>query len=178
MLHAREWRDEMRRHVIHFAIIGILAWQAALSAQQSKKPTPITDAERTYLGAAASYLRTANIQGTKVAQTMAGASNGSSTLGDIRAALFSAKRVESAGYDGDYRGRIRGNVPNSFADIAKDIDETHRLFQAAMSEYLEYWKDQNTAHINSGERTLKRCILLMNATIGATTAKTKELKAK
>jgi hypothetical protein len=109
---------------------------------------------------------------------MAGASNGSSTLSDIKSALASASRVESAGFDGDYRGRIRGNVPSSFADIGKNIDETHRLFQAAMSEYLEYWNDQNTAHITSGERTLKRCIILMNGTIAATTAKTKELKAK
>ena len=168
----------MCRHTVRIAIIAILAWQGALSAQQSKQPNPITDAERTYLGAAASYLRTANAQGRKVAQTMAGASNGSSTLGDIKTALSSAKRVESAGYDGDYRARIRGNVPSSFADIAKNIDETHRLFQAAMSEHLEYWKDQNTAHIISGERTLKRCIILMNATIAATTAKTRELKAK
>jgi type II secretory pathway pseudopilin PulG len=168
----------MCRHTVRNAIISILALQGALSAQQSKQPRPITEAERTYLGAAASYLRTANTQGTKVAQTMAAGSNGSSTLGDIKTAFSSAKRVESAAYDGDYRVRIAGNVPGSFADIAKNIDETHRLFQAAMGEYLEYWKDQNTAHIVSGKRTLKRCIILMNATIAATTAKTRELKAK
>jgi hypothetical protein len=168
----------MNHRTVRHAIIALLAWHGALLAQDSKQQRPITEAERTYLGAAASYLSTANSQGMKVAQTMAGASNGSSSLSDIKAALSSARRVESAGYDGDYRGRIRGNVPSSFADIAKNIDETHRLFQGAMSEYLEYWKDQNTAHITSGEQTLKRCIILMNATIAATNARTKELKAK
>lgn len=158
--------------------IALLTLACVLSAQDSKPQRPITGGEHIYLGAAVSYLKTVHDQGTNVAQTMAGASNGSSTLGEIRAALSSAKRIESAGYEGDYRNRIKGNVPVSFADIAKNIDETHRLFQAAMREYLEYWKDQNTAHIISGERTLKRCITLMNATSNATMAKMKQLKAK
>jgi hypothetical protein len=144
----------------------------------NSKQRPITESERTFFGAAGSYLQTANAQGTNVAQTMAGASNGSSTLGDIRAALLLAKRVESAGYQGDYKNRINGNVPRSCADLGKNIDETHRLFQAAMNELLEYWKDQNTAHIESGSATLKRSILLMNATINQMTAKMKEFKAK
>lgn len=168
----------MRRRTVCCFITALLVWQGALSAQNTKQKRPITEAERTYLGAAVSYLTTANTQGTKVARTMAGASDGSSTLRDIKAALSSARRVESAGYDGDYRERIRGRVPSSLADIAKNVDETHRLFQGAMAEYLEYWKDQNTAHITSGGRTLQRCIVLMNATIAATTAKMKELKGK
>lgn len=168
----------MRGRTVRCTIIVLLAWHGTLSAQNAKQQRPITEGERTYLGAAVSYLATAHTQATKVAQTMAGASNGSSTLSDIKAVLSSARRVESAGFDGDYKGRITGNVPSSLVDIAKNIDETHRLFQAAMSEYLEYWKDQNTAHITSGERTLKRCIILMNGTIAATTARTKELKAK
>jgi len=89
-----------------------------------------------------------------------------------------AKRVESAGYEGDYMARLSGKVPTSFSEEARNIDEKHRLFQAAMSEYLEYWKDQNTELIISGERTLKRSITLMNATIASMTAKMKELKAK
>jgi hypothetical protein len=144
--------------------------------QNSSKQRLITESERTYFGAAGSYLQTANAQGTNVAQTMAGASDGSSNLGDIRAALLSAKRIESAGYQGDYKNRINGDVPSSCVDLSKNIDETHRLFQSAMNEFLEYWKDQNTAHIESGNATLKRSIVLMNATINQTTAKMKEFK--
>ncbi|MHB8411796.1 MAG: hypothetical protein ACYDDI_07585 [Candidatus Acidiferrales bacterium] len=111
-----------------------------------------------------------------LAQTMAGASNGLTTLGDIRAALLSAKRVENAGYQEDYKNRINGDVPSSCVDLSKNIDEAHRLFQSAMNELLEYWKDQNTAHIESGTATLKRCVVLMNATINQATAKMKEFK--
>ena len=95
--------------------IALLALVCAISAQDSKQQRPITEVERTFLGAALSYLQTANDQGTEVAQKMAGASNGSATLGDIRAALSSAKRIERAGYEGDYRSRIKGSVPSSFA---------------------------------------------------------------
>src|ERR1700758_5265984 len=57
----------------------------------------MTDAERNYFGAAGSYLKTGNEEGMVVARSMAGASNGSSTLGDIRTAISSAKRIENAG---------------------------------------------------------------------------------
>jgi hypothetical protein len=142
-------------------------------AGNNSKQRPITESERTYFGAAGSYLETANAQGTNLARTMAGASDGSSSLGDIREALLSAKRVENAGYHGDYKNRINGDVPSNCVDLNKNIDEIHRLFQSAMNEFLEYWKDQNTAHIESGNATLKRSIVLMNATINQTNAKMK-----
>jgi hypothetical protein len=138
----------------------------------------MTESERNYLGAAGSYLKTANEQGTIVARTMAGASDGSSTLGDIKTALQSARTFESVGYLGDYKNHINGNVPGGCSDLSKNIDETHRLFQAATTELLEYWKDQNTEHIVSGNATLKRSVLLMNSTISAATSKMKEFKPK
>ena len=67
-------------------------------------PGQMTEAERNYLGAAASYLKTGNEEGMRVVQTMAGASNGSSTLGDIKTTISSAKFIENAGYQGDYKG--------------------------------------------------------------------------
>jgi hypothetical protein len=148
------------------------------ATQTNSKLRPITQSERNYLGAAGSYLKTANAKGTDVARTMAGASDGSFTLGDIKAALLSAKRIENAGYQGDYKNRINGDVPGSCADLSKNIEETHRLFQSGISEILEYWKDQNTAHIESGNATLQRSVVLMNATINASIAKMKEFKAK
>lgn len=152
-------------------LVVCLAW-----GQTSTPKRAITDAERNYLGAAGAYLSTANDQSSRVARTMAGASNGSSTLTQIKAAISSARRVESAGYEGDYKARIRGIVPACCGAIAKNVDETHRLFQAAMTEYLAYWKDQNTAHIESGTATFRRCTLLMNSTIADTTKKLKEFK--
>ncbi len=136
--------------------------------------TRLTPAEKNYFGAAMSYLKTANSQGTRLANTMAGASDGSSTLGDIKSALSSAKRIENAGYIGDYQERINRNVPENCAEIGKNIDEVHRLFQSGIKETLEYWQDQNTEHIVSGNATLQRSVVLMNATINKTGAKMKQ----
>jgi hypothetical protein len=141
---------------------------ASVAAKPAKAANPngsISEAERNYLGAAGSYLMEGNEQGTVVAKAMAGASNGSSTLPEIRDAISSAKHIENVGYLGDYKARINGNIPRTQTKVAADIDETHRLFQASMDEFLEYWKDQNLAHLDSGGATFKRCVLLMNATI-------------
>jgi len=157
-------------------LLFITAMDISAQTPATKKPTTtITKIELDFLGAAGSYLKTANEKGMRVAKAMAGAANGTSTLTEIKAAFTAAIRVENAGYAGDYKARIKGNIPTSSASIASNVDETHRLFQAALREYLEYWKDQNTAHINSGAATLKRCTLLMNKTIDTTTAKMKEL---
>jgi hypothetical protein len=154
------------------------AQNAGSTASKTPPKTAMTAAEKNFFGAAGSYLKTANFEAAELARKMAGASNGSSTLGEIKAAISSVMRVENAGYQGDYKGRIKGDVPSSGRAIATDIDETHRLFQAAMTEYLEYWKDQNNAHIASGQATLVRCANLMNKTIAATTAKMKTFDAK
>jgi hypothetical protein len=151
---------------------------AVSAAPVAAKPGRVTDAELNYLEASASYLETANKVGTYVHSTMKGASNGSSTPRDIRTDLLSAKRIENAAYQGDYKGRIKGNIPGSFADVATNIDETHRLFQAAMNELLEYWADQNTAHIVSGVDILLRCVTLMNATMEQDTEKVKQLRGE
>ena len=148
------------------------------SEERAPPNQTLTEAQRTYIVAAGSYLKTSNEEGMRVAQAMAGASNGSSTLGDIRDALSVAKRVEMAGFEGDYRDRIKGTVPKEFTGIAKNITEGHRLFQAAMREFLEYWSDQNTEHIISGQQTLKRSITLLNATTTEMTGKMTQLEAK
>ena len=62
-------------------------------------------------------------------------------------------------------------------NIAANLDETHRLFQSSMSEFLEYWTDQNTEHISSANDVLKRCVTLMNATIDATKKRMEKLGA-
>jgi hypothetical protein len=156
--------------VVVVAIFSFLVRKEDSSAPtvtiQTDKPTGIAATpEGNYLGAATSYLHSAYDQGNKLAHTMAGASDGSSTLSDIKDALKKAKFVESMGYTGDYQNRIKGNVPPRYQSLADDIDETHRLFQASTKEMLLYWEDQNVAHIESGQRSLKRCVLLMNDSV-------------
>jgi len=123
----------------------------------------------TYIGAAGSYLKTANEEGTHIAQTMAGLNDGSSTLNDVRNALTSAKQIEGVGF-ADYLDHTNGHIPAELNSLAKDVDETHRLFGDATNEFLEYWTDQNTAHIFSGQRTMERCVKLMNSTISSMTS--------
>ena len=50
----------------------------------------------------------------------------------------------------DQQGNI---VSKDFTDIAKNIDETHRHIQAAMSEYLESGNDQNTREYPNSVRS-------------------------
>lgn len=159
-----------------FALVFFLT-SPALSGQ-SHDLRPITEQERAFLGPALSYLHEANSLGNKVAQAMKGANDGSTTLGDIQEVISRAKSVENASYQGDYLDKIKGPVPATFSSEQTQIAETHRLFQAAMKEYLEYWKDSNTAHIASGNATFKRCITIMNSAIQATNAKMKKLTPK
>jgi hypothetical protein len=139
---------------------------------------PITPAERVYLGASVTYLGSANKIGKMVAYSMAAAPNGGATLTDIKDSVEWAKKLENIGYVGDYQGNIKENVPPAFQSVANRIDEEHRLFQSAMTEYLEYFKDQNTDHINSGYATFKRSVLMGNAALDNSRAVMKKLKRK
>lgn len=130
---------------------------------------------RTYLGAAGSYLKTANEQSSKVAYTMRGLSDGSETLGTLKDAISSARFVENVGFFGDYLERIPEGVPLPYSKLGDKIGETHRLFRAAMDEYLQFWKDGNEAHIESGTATFKRCATLMNESISDATTATNQL---
>jgi hypothetical protein len=176
----------MRGHFINtvciarslLGVVIIVMGSTAIAGGTNGASHVITPAEKTYLGAAISYLHEANTLGTKVAKVMNGANDGSSTLGDIRDAMESAKSLENVGYHGDYLDRIKGVVPKAFVREQQQIDDTHRLFQAAMKEYLEYWKDSNAAHIQSGSTTFKRCVLTMNAAIASTNVKMKSMSAK
>jgi hypothetical protein len=110
---------------------------------------------------AVSYFKTLSDQGMGAAQAMAGASN----LDSVKGALLAAKSVEGVGYEKYFRSRAEGGISSSVHDIADNADEAHRLFQDAMSEFLMYWDDKNTAHITDGSRTLNRCVALANATV-------------
>ncbi|MGC2421985.1 MAG: hypothetical protein WA405_10085 [Candidatus Acidiferrales bacterium] len=189
---------DARRGWIVFAVIvlGLMILSGILSKRDSNQmqstaaapssaveesaasPTPgDAAAERNFLGAAASYLITANQEEMKAAQTMAGATDGTSTLNDIRSALSSAKFIENAGYEGDYLERIGGRPPKRFAGLAASVDETHRLFQDATGEYLEYWNDQNVEDIESGNATMLKCVNVTNSTISEANKEMSTLKS-
>jgi len=85
----------MRKGQLLFLMI-LLSAGSLFAGQKTAAPSktaktaakaPMSDGALVYFGAARSYLSTANAQGMKVAQAMAGANDGSSTLSDIKAAF-------------------------------------------------------------------------------------------
>lgn len=159
------------------------ASQSSANAGKAAKTSPnadtskrkITNEEKVFFGAAGAYLKTANDQGSRVARAMAGASTGKSTLGDIEAAVKRAVTVENAGYFGDYQMKVGKKIPALFAENAKDIDEAHRLFQAAMKEYLRFFSDHDTARITSAEAVFMNSAKLQNKSIAEISKKAARL---
>src|SRR5688572_22011242 len=120
-------RGRMKR--ISMLIVALLLVGCAGTAEPDAPPIQTPDvaagkdsgpseAEKNYFGAALSYLITVRDQGTRLAVKMAGASDGSSTLTEIKAALSRARMVERLGYEGDYRKRINGEIPPGWSGIA------------------------------------------------------------
>ncbi|MCJ7662982.1 MAG: hypothetical protein MUO24_01940 [Desulfobacterales bacterium] len=115
-----------------------------------------SEQEKTYISSAGGYLKTQNEQGMKVATTMNGLNTGTSTLDDVRETIKNARFVTNAGWLGDYLRNGKLVVPTSFQKIDQKIHESHNLREKAYDEYLKYWKDGKTYHIESGNRIFKK----------------------
>jgi hypothetical protein len=114
-----------------------------------------SEQEKTYISSAGGYLKTQNDHGMKVATTMNGLNTGTSTLDDVREAIKNARFVTNAGWHGDYLRNGKLIVPTIFQKIDNKIHESHNLREKAYDEYLKYWKDGKTYHIESGNRIFK-----------------------
>ena len=133
-----------------------------------------SDDEKKYFGAAAGYLKTANEEDTRLAVVMAGGLTGESTLGDIKEAIKSARSVEDAVYLGFYQF---ASPPERFVEIHeihKKIQRCRKLHNSAFDEFLEYWSDSNLAHLESGNATFKRAVIVTNECIDDLTRTIKE----
>jgi|SRR5271157_2036251 len=135
----------------------------------------LTVAEKKYFGAAGGYLKTVYTEDTRLARTMAGAQTAESTLGDIKDAIQHAKAAEDVAYFGDYKPAA---VPARFEPVDNKIGRCKSLHDAAFKELLAYWTDQNTAHIESGNATLKRAILITNECVTDLNGKIESLIAE
>lgn len=83
--------------------------------------------------------------------------------------MFSTEAARVTASFGDYKNNVK-SIPPSGAAVGAEIDEAHQLFQSAMKELLQYWKDQNNAHILSGSATMKKSIEKTNHAIAAANA--------
>lgn len=133
--------------------------------QTSNDAVAVLEPEKAYISSAGGYLNTQNEQGMKVAQTMNGLNNSSSSLDDVRESIKDASFVTNAGWQGDYLQNGRLVVPTAFQKIDKKIRESHNLRIKSYDEYLKYWEDEKTYHIQLGSKIFKQSeIIAQNAT--------------
>jgi len=144
-------KEKMISRCILFSlfIVLILTQMTATAASPSEQ-------DKTYIRSAGGYLKTQNEHGMKVATTMNGLNTGASTLDDVLEAIKSARFVTNSSWHGDYLHNGKLIVPNSFRKIDNKIHESHNLREKAYDEYLKYWKDGKTYHIESGTKIFKK----------------------
>jgi hypothetical protein len=138
-----------------FMLLGLFVLSVVMPQTIVSAADP-SEQEKTYISSAGGYLKTQNEQGMKVATTMNRLNTGASTLDDLRKVIKDARYVTNAGWHGDF---LRGGnlvVPVSFQNIDKKIRQSHFLREGAYDEYLEYWKDGKTNHIESGNIFFKK----------------------
>lgn len=131
---------------------------AATSTDQNKKLPPT---DRAFVGASAQYLKFANQSGSTMAEILAGASAGTSTLADCRAALLQALSDESANYS-RYRAD-RGQVPSAFVKVDRQITENHAKTISALKTTLGYWQTGDLSAISRGMDAYKAAVMKANA---------------
>jgi len=157
------------------------------SAPATQAPTTKTSAsiaatgsafqgEKNYISSAGGYLQSLNEYGSQLAQTMAGASTGESTLGEIKQQIQRVKSILDAAWYGDYQ-KYPPASPEQNALHVK-ITECRRLHDSGFKEMLVYWKDGNEAHLGSGLPAFQRGVLLCNECISDLGKITKALAAK
>ncbi|MGH9927832.1 MAG: hypothetical protein ACREA9_01255 [Pyrinomonadaceae bacterium] len=121
--------------------------------------------ERAYLEVSGRYL-SVHFENCKSASlTMAGASDGSSSLSDIRVALQEARSKINQSWETDFLPVSNGSVPEKFADVDKKLRRVHALQEDAFSELLKYWKDDRLSHINNGSTMFKQALLECDSAI-------------
>lgn len=144
------------------------------SSQNQSDDSKLSTDERKYISAAGGYLNSMFNENKQLAQTATQVGQGTSTLGDMRDAINHTKRIENAGFFGDFGSP---SVPKGFESIDGKVKKIHKMHESFIKEYLEYWNDKNVAHINSGAATQKATLLLIDETVKELT-KTMKQKAE
>jgi hypothetical protein len=132
-------------------------------ADKSQHSKTVPAADQGYIRAATKYLAAANVSGTKMAEILAAASTGTSSLDDCHAAVLQALGDEDGNYSA-YR-KTRGTVPQAFVAVDRHIGQSHKNSVAGLSTVLSYWKTGDLESIPSGMDRYKIAIQGMNSTI-------------
>src|SRR5258706_1002899 len=137
--------------------------KAAASASASAPSKALPEADKAFVSASFSYLSGANTAGTQLATVWAGASDGTSTLSDCRAATNKALMEESKRYVA-YRSS-RGSIPPTFAHVDQNIVTIYTISVAALKGILSYWANQDLSAIQNGTDQYKEAVLMANSTV-------------
>lgn len=157
---------QLQMHLILISAIVAVACdpgEGAKEAQRSgEKSHPRAAArrdlaiEKNYLGAAIGFLTSHHRYATKVSKAMGKMADGQITLGQLRDVISEARIVMDAAWQGDYLQDGNLRVPPGYEEIDAQIRLSFEMRRAAYTEYLEYWNDQNPAHIESASATFER----------------------
>lgn len=159
-----------------FSIFCLIVY--LFSPSESKTPNPqaqaiqtksmsstLSSTQKEYISRAGGYLDTLNKYDRQVAEAMVGLNTGETTLNDVKKAIEKTKYVEDAGWHGDYQNYGKLIVPSSYFSLDAKIKKCRQLHDSALREMLDFWKDGNNAHIESGTKTFELAILTTNECI-------------
>ncbi len=152
----------MRWAIITLLILFLTTETQIPAAESRSTDTESDGVVKEYIGHAGSYLQTQNKQGLKLAQVMIRFGTGEATLGDVKKAIKDARFVEDYAWREDYLDHGKLVVPQSLSTLDAKIKRCHQLHVAAWNEMLEYWRDNNIAHLESGIATGKVAAMLAN----------------
>lgn len=131
----------------------------------SPMSSTMSSTQKEYISRAGGYLDTLNKYDRQVAEAMVGLNTGETTLNDVKKAIEKTKYVEDAGWHGDYQNYGKLIVPSSYFSLDAKIKKCRQLHDSALREMLDFWKDGNNAHIESGTKTFELAILTTNECI-------------
>jgi tetratricopeptide (TPR) repeat protein len=162
--------------LVAVGVLVVLIFLAALVVNQNNGGTttsqtetmgrfPGTAAEKAYLEASGRYLSVHFEKCKSASVTMAGASDGTSTLNDIRTALQESRSSINKSWETDFLLVSGRNVPQKFTDVDKKLRRVHALQEDAFLELLRYWEDGRLSHITNGSTMFKQALLECDSAI-------------
>jgi hypothetical protein len=152
----------MRWAIITLLILFLAIGTQILAAESRSADIESDDVVKEYISHAGGYLHILNKQGLKLAQVMIKFGTGEATLGDVKKAIKDVRFVEGYAWRGDYLDQGKLIVPASLFTLNAKIKRCHQLHVAAWNEMLEYWRDNNIVHLESGIATGKVAAALAN----------------
>jgi hypothetical protein len=157
-------------------MVVVVIFIAAVAANHESSPAttsqtnptgkfPGTSEEKAYLEASGRYLNVHFEKCKSASVTMAGASDGSSTLSDIRTALLESRSRINESWETDFMPVSNGAVPQKFTDIDKKLRRVHELQEDAFLELLKYWRDDRVSHITTGSTMFRQALIECDSAI-------------